>query len=1637
MAKGSIYLENPKKRVIGRPRRLNSLAAVFMVFAVLLSAFSSIPFLDKLSSDNTGKDPLISTGLAAWCASPLENNIGSGMDSRKSWKTGSAWYPHSDSVRTLTTQEAFGSGVRYVNFHGTGTPSGLPWLWMMPDDGLPTKESGDLKSLSDRAGVTPTHANWESNLNSSRTPTRCFMGDIGTAVANGVLAMTTGVTSLMGGISTFAFDPNFICQPGNDSNCIDLVGIIGGSGSGGDDGILGKLTNSIYFPLLALAALLVGAWVMWNGLAKRQFRETFIGILSSVAILFAGVIMLLNPQLLAKAPMVIGNTFTSCIVGTFSGSGDCGASAGSSDNENSNFCVAKGGNSGNPMDQASITMTGMSCELWKAFVLQPYAQGSFGIPLDQLTTTTSGTIANKIVAANPGFTNEDFCVGTKTAGALDSYTNKTLDLAMGDGKICNLAVYQAYLGVDAKVSGADGGLYQPDKNAIDNRWLKVALFAASDDGMYNAWAPSDMHFAQIGLALLGLISALLAAVVVFVVSAFALAFYVTSILMVAFAPFFMLAGIHPGRGRKIMIGWIGQVLSNIMKYIASAIFLVITISLYSAVLSNVSNAGAILIFMIILTVALLMYRREIVDMIGVIDLGGEKLSNKFAEKTMDRVKNTGKTAMAVGAGVTAGVLSNGVQNPFSKEARGDGSFLEQTRNAIGGQIKHAASGVASGARAGADSGRRSIKSRPGMVGEVMKSSDRISADNRQKMAETRRKTAEEVKAREAAVGTANSEVEEIDDKIQTVEDESAAKIQEVKENVAETEEASFGVQARSDELDNAQTAALDLVDNPAIKEMQELLAQMANLEIKANIAAAAGNDEESAALEQQQALLQSKFDGIRDTVTEEEYAEGRAQFNQGLADNLTDPRVTPENVESYQTHVRDQYEDTMKTLAGAQKDIDDIKAEASDEIAVLNDERAVAVDNSENAEYRLANAQAASEIADESMQNLRAGKVIRSSKLRKQNYQIDAQLNDQRRNLEGLAETKREDLEVIEETAEVADKNLQEANAEVNQYKPQLARATAAKESLTSTRNLLDDSKSSVIDQWEGSNDVLESSAAKFARAEMQNEDARARLSELQEIGEDNLTAAQRRELFDAKTEINSATSVMNTERNKMDINGGSAAAIDNFKKTVAETYNGNRGSQQPEMRTDLSQFEAQLDAASASVDVQYTAAVDEKAQLDDAAAHAAKLAMLAKKQAEAARTAVDLAEKGASNRKPVSERDAERIKQMVDSRMPTRRPVQDTSLPAADEELPLIEDAAPVVDQRTPDTSDRRAPERAPETRREARRQETREEAPAQNMEPDRRSIEDEDARRSADEAAYLAERQAAARNSASRNESQRQDRQPTPQPASSRREDEERARVRAELDEAAADFAEREAREGAGYRASTQNSPQSEAEKARVRAELDTLIAEQQANDPVGRRASSQPSSQPAPSSTMRAEDEARARELYRRGEAQAAEQEKADAKAAAREIVDAQKRQRELDRLEQAKQQSNWNEKKEQSYQNKKRQLEYEQKEAEGNAAYRESQKKFRAETAEAAKRFNEEHPAPESPSYSTGEQGFNGSPFGRRGTESRGNNNRNQEPGIVNPTPGSPAGNNTQPPSSSRRPRRGLPLPDSDDNSSGGN
>ena len=68
-----------------------------------------------------------------------------------------------------------------------------------------------------------------------------------------------------------------------------------------------------------------------------------------------------------------------------------------------------------------------------------------------------------------------------------------------------------------------------------------------------------------------------------------------------FAPVFLLFAIHPGRGKKIFLGWLETVLGYIMKYFAIGLLMIIMLAVYQAAFTNTVGATTLVLSIVLAT----------------------------------------------------------------------------------------------------------------------------------------------------------------------------------------------------------------------------------------------------------------------------------------------------------------------------------------------------------------------------------------------------------------------------------------------------------------------------------------------------------------------------------------------------------------------------------------------------------------------------------------------------------------------------------------------------------------------------------------------------------------------------------------------------------------------------------------------------------------------------------------------------------------------------------------------------------------------------------------------------------------------------------------------------------------------------
>lgn len=754
------------------------------------------------------------------------------MDSKSDWAQFLKVYPMpNERNRVWTLQEAFGNGVQFTNYEGEG---GKDKDWIIEKSPANEFKPGNYDAVSEK-------------LEGVRDMNSCATAGVLTYLANAFLNDAKIISTVVQTFVVFAFDSSIICDdPANPTGvCLNLLKIIGGVDNSGDGGLIGTLTSSIYMPLLVIAVTITAFWIGYKGLVQRKLREAMFGAIWVCLSVIFGLALLLNPALLAKAPMAVSNSVASCVIGSFSGQNCMDGSSGTASLQTDSFStssdkICRSLAPGAALDaQMSMTVNSLSCTIWKAFVLEPYAQGAFGTSFGNLDTVAD--TPTKKVIQKAGLDPETFCVNLGSSESLASFSGKRAVFDRDSGKVCNLLAYQMFLQTNSSTTGS----VTPASDKIDPRWYNVVVTAANDEGLWAQWAPSmtnSMH--KVSTGILASVTGLIGGFVLVVIAFFALVYYLTSVILMAFSPLFLLMGVHPGRGKKILLGWLEKVVSNILKYLASAMFLIVSVSFYAAILGAASSPPLTFLFVIIVSGALYMYRKEIVDLIGKASMGGEQLSSKFADSLKDRAAGVGGLAMAgvgsgVGAAIAGGRVSSGIKAGIQRDLQRGGAT--KVFGKVGGEL----------------------------VGNATRQFARNTVDNERDVKEEARRAMTQANAAEAELDTV------------AIEQDSAVS------EIAVFDANLFSNLNTIDALSNSRDiytgleneAAREMfADNPYFAQAQLLLNQMSALEFEKNIAIASGDTEtadlkiaEIQQLSGQRATLLNQIDSEDLTRNREEY----------------------------------------------------------------------------------------------------------------------------------------------------------------------------------------------------------------------------------------------------------------------------------------------------------------------------------------------------------------------------------------------------------------------------------------------------------------------------------------------------------------------------------------------------------------------------------------------------------------------------------------------------------------------------------------------------------------------------------------------------------------------------------------------
>lgn len=572
----------------------------------------------------------------------------------------------------------------------------------------------------------------------------CAIFHIGTAYANLSSNLSAAVTGIIKWLVTSLFSDNFICKdPDNPKGaCINLLGIIGGKSDKTDGGLIGKLGNNIFLPLSIVAFLTTAMYIMYKGLFKREFR---LGISSFFWALFAfvlGVIVIVNPSIVARGPQTINSAIAGCLLDAMQG-GNCmdGTKGKETNKENNNVCESTSSKA-TASETAELRLSGLSCMVSKAFVIDGWARSQFGYSFDELwTKNPPGTY--KAYTKIQGSA-DDYCVNMGSDTAPDSISNST---KFGSSPKCNIAL--AYLATQTQ--GDFGQKVNTEK---------IVATAALDPKMWSAFSGESRQSATI----LQFIAIIIAAIAFIPVTVYAHAYSFSATILMVFAPIFCLFAIHPGKGKKIFLGWLETVISNILKFISSAFLVLVMIVIFSTVLTQVHWALQIPVSIILVT-TFMMYRGEFTNMVGSVSMGGISLSNKFAKPMQNASK-------AVLGGTIGGALT--IPGAIKAQREKDKAKEAETGKSVNGVLKTLnAVGAATGAVGGGalHGGLMEMKRGRGFLANATREFDRGTsegsktireAQKEQQAAIQRQKVMDEM--REIATTSANQTNQQLDER---------------------------------------------------------------------------------------------------------------------------------------------------------------------------------------------------------------------------------------------------------------------------------------------------------------------------------------------------------------------------------------------------------------------------------------------------------------------------------------------------------------------------------------------------------------------------------------------------------------------------------------------------------------------------------------------------------------------------------------------------------------------------------------------------------------------------------------------------------------------------------------------------------
>jgi hypothetical protein len=339
------------------------------------------------------------------------------------------------------------------------------------------------------------------------------------------------------------------------------------------DRLISSLGNAIYFPYLALAVILAAIWLAWQGLLRKRGTRTIEGTMWMVVACAAAIFLIGRPAAVTGLGSGISDGITHVLNAAFAKLPSPGPS--------SCVPVSKGDPQVQPASysyvSAGTVVDQNADELFTVLVCKPWLAGEFG---------TSGYSTG---GAKPTLVNT---YGRSLLWAQAIAANERATPALIAAK------QAAYAGIARSIQSNDPAVYP--------------LFQG------NQWT------ARLEIAFAALFAAIVAGLLVLLISVTLILLKLSFLLLLIVGPFFLLIGIHPGAGRVVAVRWAELIVGVLVKQAAIALVLSLLLYCYALIMgtSDTVLPWALQILMIALvSVAAFVYRKPLQQLFSAVGYG--------------------------------------------------------------------------------------------------------------------------------------------------------------------------------------------------------------------------------------------------------------------------------------------------------------------------------------------------------------------------------------------------------------------------------------------------------------------------------------------------------------------------------------------------------------------------------------------------------------------------------------------------------------------------------------------------------------------------------------------------------------------------------------------------------------------------------------------------------------------------------------------------------------------------------------------------------------------------------------------------------------------------------------------------------